>query len=89
VLRIRDNYSRAQILIFIHPGSCIPVLGFQIQQQQQKMRGKKIFLFLNKNFEPIHKELSFYPKKLSLSFQNYGFGIRDLEKPFPDPESRG
>jgi hypothetical protein len=28
-------------------------------------------------------------KKLSLSSQNNGFGIRDLEKPIPDPRSRG
>jgi hypothetical protein len=30
---------------------------------------------------------TFYPKKLSLSSQKYGFGIRDPEKkPIPDPD---
>jgi hypothetical protein len=33
--------------------------------------------------------LKFLNKKFSLSTQKYGFGIRDPEKPIPDPGSRG
>jgi hypothetical protein len=50
---------------------------------------------LKKKFGSILKELyNFLPKKLSLSCQRYGFGIRDPEseirkKPIPDPGSRG
>jgi hypothetical protein len=49
----------------------------------------KIILFLNclrNKFGPIFQriiELLF--KKLSLSSQKYGFGIRDPEEPIPDP----
>ncbi len=57
-----------------------------------------IILFLKcwrKKFGPNFKELlKFLPKKLSLSSQKYGFGIRDprsgiRKKPIPDPGSRG
>ncbi len=46
-----------------------------------------------KKFRPVFKELqNFLPKKLSLSSQNYGFGIRYprsgiRKKPIPDPRS--
>ncbi len=46
----------------------------------------KIILFLKcrrKKFGPIFKELlNFLPKRLSLSSQKYGFGIRDPEKTY-------
>jgi hypothetical protein len=35
------------------------------------------------------KYRTFYPKKLSLSSQKYGFGIRDPESKIRDPEKRG
>jgi hypothetical protein len=48
---------------------------------------------VKKKIVPIFKELhNFLPKKLSLSSQKYGFGIRDPEKNLfriPDPRSRG
>jgi hypothetical protein len=51
------------------------------------------FEVLKKKFGPIFKEIwNFLPKKLSLSSQKYGFGIRDPgsgKKLFPDPGSRG
>jgi hypothetical protein len=40
---------------------------------------KKIWANFSKNYR------TFYPKKLSLSSQKYGFWIRDPEKPIPDP----
>ncbi len=53
----------------------------------------KLFYFWNaeeKKFGPIFKELeNCLPKKLSLSSQKYGFGIRIREKPILDPGSRG
>jgi hypothetical protein len=53
--------------------SRIPDLWSRIQKQQQKRGVKK--------FGPIFKEIkNCLPKKLSLSSQKYGFGIRDPEK---------
>ncbi len=53
----------------------------------------KIFLFLKrwrKKFGPIFKELlNFLPKRLSLSSQNYGFGIRDPEKTYSGSRIQG
>jgi hypothetical protein len=52
-----------------------------------------LILFLKcwrKKFGPIFKELlKFLPKTLSPSSQKYGCGIRDPEKPYPGPRSRG
>jgi hypothetical protein len=68
----------------VYPGSRILIFthpGSRIQKQQQ--------------IGPIFKELeNFLPKKLSLSSQKYGFGIRGpgseiRKKPIPDPGSRG
>ncbi len=87
VIRIRDVY----------PGS-------RIQPQQQRRRGEKTsghkyhkiviyFIFLTdkeKNLSQFTNNYStFCPKKLSLIFQKYGFGIRDPKKPLPDPRSKG
>jgi hypothetical protein len=45
------------------------------------------FEVLKKKFGPIFKELeNFLPKKLSLSSQKYGFGIRDPTSGIRDPE---
>jgi hypothetical protein len=66
VLRIRDVYPGSRILIFTHPGSRIPD-----PKTATKERGEK-------KFGPIFKELlNLLPKKLSLSSQKYGLGIRD------------
>jgi hypothetical protein len=47
------------------------------------------FEMLKKKFGSIFKELyNFLPKKLLLSYQNYGFGIRDPESEILDPGSR-
>ncbi len=54
----------------------IPDPGPRIQKQQQKRGVRKLV------------DISL-PKKLSLSSQKYGSGIRDPEKPIPDPGSRG
>jgi hypothetical protein len=56
----------------------------------QKYHKILIYLLLNrqrKKFEPTHTELYFLPKKLPLSSQKYGVGIRDPEKNYPG--SRG
>jgi hypothetical protein len=56
--------------------------------------GSKIEV-LKKNLGQFSKNFrTFLPKKLSLSYQKYGFGIRDLrsgirKKHIPDPGSRG
>jgi hypothetical protein len=43
---------------------------------------------VKKKFGPIFKELkNFLPKKLSLSSQKYGFGIRDPRSGIRDPGS--
>ncbi len=76
MLRIRDVYPGSRILIFVHPGS-------RIQKQQQKRGVKKLINYIN--FELVEKKMgnftkkyrTFYPKKLSLSSQKYGSGIRD------------
>jgi hypothetical protein len=46
MLRIRDVpvYPRSRILIFIHPGSRIPVIASRIQERKQKRRGEKIVI---------------------------------------------
>ncbi len=53
----------------------------------------KIILFLKrwrKKFGPIFKELlNFLPKRLSLSSQKYGFGIRDPEKTYSGSRIQG
>jgi hypothetical protein len=52
-------------------------------------RKLKIILILNwwrKKLGPIYRELkNFLPEILSSSSHKYGFGIRDPEKPIPDP----
>ncbi len=47
----------------------------------------------NKIWANFQRIIELLPKKLSLSFQKYGFGIRDprsgiRKKPIPDPGSR-
>ncbi len=102
VLRIRDVYSGSRILIFTHPGSRIQ----KQQQKRGVIwchtflciatNFTKLYIILllkcwRKKFGPIFKELyNFLTKKLSLSSQKYGFGIRDPEKTYfgsriPDP----
>jgi hypothetical protein len=49
----------------------------------------KIVLFFEQVKKKIEPLFYFLPKQLSLSSQKYGFGIRDPEKPIPDPGSRG
>ncbi len=64
------------------------VITFYVATNLTKLQ---IILFLKcwrQKIEPIFKKLyNFLPKKLSLSSQKYGFGIRDPEKPIPDPGS--
>jgi hypothetical protein len=45
VLRIRDVYPESRILIFIHPGSRIPELGYRIPDPTTvpKEKGENIF----------------------------------------------
>jgi hypothetical protein len=80
---------------FTHPGSRIPDSKTATKERgENKFFVKrffvainftkcKIILFLNcsrKKFGPNFKELwQFLPKKLSLSYQKYEFGIRDPE----------
>jgi hypothetical protein len=92
VLRIRDVYPGSRILIFTHPGSRIPdpktatkergkknLLSFLFCSHKfHKIDHYFSFEMLKKKFGSIFKELyNFLPKKLSLSSQKYGFGIRD------------
>jgi hypothetical protein len=93
----------SRILIFTHPGSriqeqeqkrgvekiCCHTVPFFVAKNFTKLQ---IILFLKcrgkKSFTKNYR--TFYPKKLSLSSQKYGFGIRDpgsgiRNKPIPDP----
>jgi hypothetical protein len=91
VLRIRDVYPGSGF--FSHPGS-----KNSNKERGEKKKFCHTFLcshkfhkienyffeVLKKKFGPIFKELkNFLPKKLSLSSQKYGFGIRDPEKTYP------
>jgi hypothetical protein len=60
--------------------SRIADLGSRIQKQQQKK--KKIWA----NFQRI---IELLPKRLSLSYQKYGFGIRDPEKTYSGSQIQG
>jgi hypothetical protein len=71
VLQFRDVYPRSRILIFIHPGS-------QIQQQQQKRRGKKfvvLTIFVAKNITELKiiKFLDWKRKIVSQFKKNYRY----------------
>ncbi len=44
-------------------------------------------MFKKKIWANFQRIIKFLPTKLSLSSQKYGFGIRDPEKPIPDPGS--
>jgi hypothetical protein len=48
-----------------------------------------IFEVLKKMLANFQRIIEFLPKKLSLSFQKYGFEIQDSEKPISDHGSRG
>ncbi len=88
----------------------IPDPGSKKKQQQKRVVKKNLLSYVATNFTKlkiilvwsaeeknwqIFKELQiFLPKKLSLSYIKYGFGIRDprsgiRKKPIPDPGSRG
>jgi hypothetical protein len=78
--------------------SRIPHLWSRIRQQHQKGEGKNFFcptknhkivynfIFEHKKF--IKSQNTKQCKIFFLSYQKYGFGIRDPENPIPDPESR-
>ncbi len=104
-MRIRDVYPGSRILIFTHPGSRIPDPRTAIKERGDKKLVSHTFFCSHKfhkiehyficgmlkkkiwaNFQRIK---NFFPKKLSLCSQKYGFGIRDPEKPILDPGSRG
>jgi hypothetical protein len=106
VLRIRDVYPGSRILIFYpsripdpttvakEEGEKFFVLPFFVATNITKF--KIIFFELVKeNFSPVTKNYcAFLPINLSLSFQKYGFGIRDsgsgiLKKSIPDLGFRG
>ncbi len=103
MLWIRDVNSGSWILIFIHPGSQISDHGSKNSNKREgwkkvscltfHLTKLKIILFLKrwrKKFGPIFKELmNFLPKRLSLSSQKYGFGIRDPEKTYSGSRIQG
>ncbi len=102
VLRIRDVYSGYRILIFTHPGSRIQkqqqkrgvqkncVIPFYVATNFSKLKIILVLKCWRKKFGPIFKELwNFLPKKLSLSSQKYGFGIRDPEKTYSGSRIQG
>jgi hypothetical protein len=78
------------------PGSRIPkqkqkrgvkkklvVIPFYVATNFTKLKIILVLKCRRKKFGPIYKELyNFLPKKLSLSSQKYGFGIRDPEKTY-------
>ncbi len=106
---VADPGCLSRILIFTHPGSQIQKqqqkrgvkknLMSYLFVQPQISQNCTFFQFRSakeKKFGPIFKELqNFLPKKMSLSSQKYGFGIRDPEKTYsgsgvkkaPDPGS--
>jgi hypothetical protein len=73
VLWIRDVYPGSRILIYTHPESRIldPKTA-----TKERVENKFIVIpfFVATNFT---KFKIFLPQKLSISFQKYGFGIRD------------
>ncbi len=103
MLRIRDVYPGSRILIFTHPGSRIPkpqqkrgvkkkfvVIPFYLATNFTKLNIILVLKCLIKKFGSIFKELyNVLPKKLSLSSQTYGFGIRDPEKTYSGSRIQG
>ncbi len=85
-ISVADPGCLSRILIFTHPG--------YINSNKRDGRNLCLNCWRNK-YGPIFKELqNFLCPKLSLSFQKYGFGIRDprfgiRKKPIPNPGSRG
>ncbi len=66
------------------------VIPFYVATNFTKLKIILVLKCRRKKFWQIFKELyNFLPKKSSLSSHKYGFGIRDPEKPIPDPGSRG
>jgi hypothetical protein len=102
VLRIRDVYPGSRILIFTHPGSriqkqqwktlvkkiviVIPFFGVisftKLNYFTFEMLKKKIWA----NFQRI---IELFTQVLSLSYQKYGFGIRDPEKTYSGSRIQG
>ncbi len=96
-------FSGSRILNFTHPGSQIQkqqqkrgvkknlMLYLFCSHTFQKIKNYFILKCCRKKFGPIFKELlKFLPKKLSLSSQKYGFGLRYLRSGknlfrIPDP----
>jgi hypothetical protein len=70
------------------------VITFYVATNFTKFQIILVLKCWRKKFGPNVKELqNFLPKKLSISSQKYGFGIRDprsgiRKKPIPDPGSR-
>jgi hypothetical protein len=102
-LRIRDVYPGSRILIFTHPGSRISDPGSKTATKEKGEKNLLIYLFCSHNFHKIENYFIFemlkkkrgqfsnncrtLPKKLSLSSQKYGFGIRDPEKTYSGSRS--
>ncbi len=67
---VADPGCLSRILIFTHPGSRISDQKTARKESCKSAKEKNLGQF-SKNYR------TFYPKKLSLSSQKYGFGIRD------------
>ncbi len=68
--------TRSWLLSIPHPGS-------RIQQQKQKEKWENILNGYGKKLSQLTKNCRYFvPKKLSISSQKYGFGIRDPEKTY-------
>ncbi len=102
VLRIRDICPGSWILIFIHPRSLIPeptkptkekgenmLLFYHFLYPQISQNWTLLcFIFKENNLSQFTELKYFLPKKLSLSSQKYGLGIRDQGPETRDPRSR-
>jgi hypothetical protein len=98
VWRIRDVYPGSWF--FTHPGSQNSnkregwknffVIPFYLATNFTKLTIILVLKSWRKKFGSIFKELyNFLPKKLSLSSQTYGFGIRDPEKTYSGSRIQG
>jgi hypothetical protein len=66
------------------------VITFYVATNFTKLQIMLVLKCWRKNLGQFSKNYrTFYPKNLSICSQKYGFGIRDPEKPIPDPGSRG
>jgi hypothetical protein len=107
VFGIRDVYPGSRILILPIPDPKTAteersekkfyLKPFYVATNFTKLKIIFVFKCWRKKFGPVFKDLqNFLAKKLSLSSQKYGFGIRDPrsgirdpEKTIPEPGSRG